>query len=416
MNFKQYLARQLSHPTGLVGKFVLAPLWNRRNAALNEAAFTYLVLKEDDRVLDIGFGGGYLLGKIILTVTEGFAAGIDVSPVMVENCRTRYQEEIKAERVDIQCGQVEELPYPDGCFSKISSVNSIFYWDDAEKGISEIYRVLEDGGLLVLTFTCKEDLGSKGFARHGVKVFEAEEVEEMLVKAGFRYVWTVRGQDQHRAFVSVVGRKNCTVKKEMKLNLLFTDKDAWNGGFYELAIELPPEVEIKDALTRLWSHASLEGSYARNDIEPADQDILSYSQLKTEGHLYGVATFPNGKPCACGSISSTFEDERWLTLYLPLSSLANVYPVHAYPFGDENSPSPEVWLREVNEWMKDIALHVFELMKFPLAMIGFEMTFYGISDEIMKNIPDDRWNSILLVQDNELKWYPQTIFKVPFSF
>ena len=258
MNFQQYIARQLSHPTGLVGKFVLGPLWNRRNAALNEAAFTHLALKEDDRVLDVGFGGGYLLGKIISTVKEGFVAGIDVSSEMVENCRTRYCIEIEAGRVDIQCSQAESLPYPDDTFTKVSSVNSIFYWDDVEQGIGEIYRVLEDGGMVVLTFTCKEDLGSKAFARHGVETFEEEEVEEMLVKAGFRYVWTVRGQDQHRAFVSVVGRKNCTVKKEMKLNLLFTDKDAWNGGFYELAIELPPEVETKDALTRLWSHASLE--------------------------------------------------------------------------------------------------------------------------------------------------------------
>ena len=207
MNFQQYIARQLSHPTGLVGKFVLAPLWNRRNAALNEAAFIHLSLKDDDRVLDIGFGGGYLLGKIISTVTEGFTAGIDVSPVMVENCRIRYQEEIKSERVEIQCGRAESLPYLDGTFTKVSSVNSIFYWDDAEKGISEIYRVLDDGGMLVLTYTCKKDLESKGFARHDVKTFEAEEVGELLVNAGFMHIQTVRDQDRHREFLCVTGRK-----------------------------------------------------------------------------------------------------------------------------------------------------------------------------------------------------------------
>jgi ubiquinone/menaquinone biosynthesis C-methylase UbiE len=207
MNFQQYIARQLSHPTGLVGKFVLGPLWNRRNAALNEAAFTHLALKTDDRVLDIGFGGGYLLGKIISTVKGGFVAGIDVSSEMAENFRTRYWEEIDAGRLDIQCGRAESLPYPDGTFTKVSSVNSIFYWDDAEKGISEIYRVLDDGGMLVLTFTCKEDLGSKGFARHGVKTFEGDQVQEMLERVGFGDVQKVRGQDQHREFLCVMGWK-----------------------------------------------------------------------------------------------------------------------------------------------------------------------------------------------------------------
>lgn len=207
MKFQQYLARQLSHPTGLIGKFILGPLWNKRNAALNEVAFKRLALKEDDRALDIGFGGGYLLAKIIATVNEGSIAGIDVSPVMVENCRTKYWKEIEAGRVDIQCGRAEALPYPDGRFSKISSVNSIFYWDDIERGISEIYRVLDDGGMVVLTYTCKKDLESKDFARHDVKTFTGEDVQEMLVKAGFRHIQTARDQDQHREFVSVEGRK-----------------------------------------------------------------------------------------------------------------------------------------------------------------------------------------------------------------
>lgn len=35
-------ARQLAHPSGLFGRLILAPLWKRRNAALNDAAFERL--------------------------------------------------------------------------------------------------------------------------------------------------------------------------------------------------------------------------------------------------------------------------------------------------------------------------------------------------------------------------------------
>jgi hypothetical protein len=33
---QRYLAGLLSRPTGIVGRFVLGPLWNRRNAALDD--------------------------------------------------------------------------------------------------------------------------------------------------------------------------------------------------------------------------------------------------------------------------------------------------------------------------------------------------------------------------------------------
>ncbi len=207
MILQQYLARQLSNPTGIIGKFVLGPLWNKRNAKLNEVTFAHLELKEEERVLDIGFGGGYLLDRIIPKVKRGLVAGIDVSPVMVENCRARYQEEIKAGRVDIQCGRVETLPYPDGYFTKVSSVNSIFYWSDVEQGIAEIYRILEKEGQVVLTYTCKKDLEKKGFVQYGVKTYEEEEVQQMLVKAGFREIKEIRSGDRHREFICVTGHK-----------------------------------------------------------------------------------------------------------------------------------------------------------------------------------------------------------------
>ena len=207
MIFQQYLACQLSNPTGIIGKFVLGPLWNKRNAKLNEVTFAQLELNEEDRVLDIGFGGGYLLERVIPKVKGGLVAGVDVSSVMVENCRVRYREELKAGRVDVQCGRVETLPYPDGYFTKVSSVNSIFYWSDAWQGISEIYRILQEEGKVVLTYTCKKDLEKKGFVQYGVKTYEEEEVHQMLVKAGFRDIKGIRSRDRHREFMCVTGRK-----------------------------------------------------------------------------------------------------------------------------------------------------------------------------------------------------------------
>ena len=196
MKFHQYLARQLSKPAGIIGKLILGRLWNKRNAKLNEVTLSNLELAEDDRILDIGFGGGYLLKKAIPQVSRGLVAGLDVSPVMVENSQAQFRKYIRSGKVDIRCGQAERLPFPDAYFTKVSSVNSLFYWSDAQQGIAEIFRVLQTGGRIVLTFTERKDLENKGFSQYGIRTFDTEEVQQMLVRAGFRDVKEKRDWDK----------------------------------------------------------------------------------------------------------------------------------------------------------------------------------------------------------------------------
>ncbi len=99
MNLMQVLASQLSHPLGIPGKYFLGPIWNIRNRQLNDVTLSELALVENDKVVDLGFGGGYLLGRIIPRVGQGFAAGLDSSFAMVESCRLRFSEEVKFRKI-----------------------------------------------------------------------------------------------------------------------------------------------------------------------------------------------------------------------------------------------------------------------------------------------------------------------------
>lgn len=203
----KFLAKQLGNPSGMIGELILAPIWNRRNAALNDVAFNSLALHSHDRVLEVGCGGGYLLGRMANVVTDGFLAGVDISLAMVAFCKKRYRPLVEAGKLELQCAKAESLPYPDGYFTKACTVNSIFYWEDAPQALSELYRVLEEGGVLVMCCTRKKCMEDRKFARHGLALYQDGEVYQMIESAGFDGMDMTRASDRHREFLCMIGRK-----------------------------------------------------------------------------------------------------------------------------------------------------------------------------------------------------------------
>jgi len=41
--------------------------------------------------------------------------------------------------------------FQDGCFTKVFSIHSVYFWDNLPETISEIYRVLKPEGTIILT-------------------------------------------------------------------------------------------------------------------------------------------------------------------------------------------------------------------------------------------------------------------------
>jgi ubiquinone/menaquinone biosynthesis C-methylase UbiE len=205
----RFIARQLGNPTGFFGK-VLAPLWNLRNSVLNETVFKALNLQPNDRVLEVGFGGGYLLNRMALVVTDGFLAGVDISQVMVTSAHKRFRRLTAAGKLDLQCCQAEALSYPPGYFTKVCSVNSIFYWENVSQALKELERVLRYSGLIVLCQTRPESLENRGFASH-IARYEVSDICRMLEEVGFHDIRITNASDKHREFTCVTGRKFTSV-------------------------------------------------------------------------------------------------------------------------------------------------------------------------------------------------------------
>ena len=101
--------------------------------------------KSDDKVMDIGYGNGYLL-KYLYKKTKSDLYGIDISADMLKQATERNKTAAKQGKLHLQIGDCCDLPYDDDFFFAVSSINTVYFWRDAVKGLSEIYRVLKAGG------------------------------------------------------------------------------------------------------------------------------------------------------------------------------------------------------------------------------------------------------------------------------
>jgi SAM-dependent methyltransferase len=207
----EFIAGQLRSPSGAFGRHLMPGFFNRSSAAINQSTLASLALEPDDRVLEIGFGGGALIALIEPFVPQGSVAGVDFSPDMVAACEKRFAPLIRAGRVELRCARAEQLPYADGRFSKACTVNTIYFWPDPTVPLQELRRVLDDRGRLVVGFSVPEAIRRLPFTRHGFALREPDHVRGLLEDAGFRDVRMVPGSGRRGDYMCAIATSAGTV-------------------------------------------------------------------------------------------------------------------------------------------------------------------------------------------------------------
>ena len=99
------------------------------------------------RILDVGCGTGYLLGRLAARAPQAeVLAGIDAAPAMIEVARDAAADD----RLRFAVGAAERLPWPAASFDLVVSTTSFDHWADQQAGLAQCARVLAPGGSLVL--------------------------------------------------------------------------------------------------------------------------------------------------------------------------------------------------------------------------------------------------------------------------
>lgn len=97
--------------------------------------------KKSISVLDVGTGPGIVMQKIKEKLGDKVRMyGIDVSEDMVRIAGKNLPD------AEIKVGMAEDIPFGDNMFDIVISVLSAHHWDNLQKGIEEIKRVLKKEG------------------------------------------------------------------------------------------------------------------------------------------------------------------------------------------------------------------------------------------------------------------------------
>lgn len=185
MSFKSYFSEQARKPTGSFGRLVMPAVFNLGNVALNDFMGDILDVKENDHVLEIGFGTGKFLNKAAKHIGGGLIEGIDLSDTMVAIAKRKNRKYIAGKKVSIRQGDFLEAAYFDNSFDKICSANTIYFWSDPEHYVRKILRILKPGGNLILAFEDKDQLQQRPLSCSVFKIYRLEEIEYLLKHNGF---------------------------------------------------------------------------------------------------------------------------------------------------------------------------------------------------------------------------------------
>jgi SAM-dependent methyltransferase len=143
-----------------------------------------LKLQPDDRLLDVGCGGGVFL-RHARDTTGCAVTGVDHSREMVRLARPLAV-----------LGEADQLPFADGEFTAVSSIAAFFFFPRPADALSEMRRVLDpERGRIAICTTSPEAKGSPAapypLATRG-HFHTDDELHRLALDAGFTNVAVTR--------------------------------------------------------------------------------------------------------------------------------------------------------------------------------------------------------------------------------
>ena len=113
----------------------------------------HIINHQPESILDIATGTGDLAIKFAEKTKASKIVGLDLSEGMLSVARKKVNDTELENKVEFIKGDSEALPFDENSFNAITVSFGIRNFDNLEKGLSEIFRVLKPNGALIILET-----------------------------------------------------------------------------------------------------------------------------------------------------------------------------------------------------------------------------------------------------------------------
>lgn len=113
-----------------------------------------LKINGPETILDVATGTADLAIAIAKALPAASVTGLDIAEEMLQIGRNKTEQQGLTSRLTLEVGDAENLPYPDDSFDAITVAFGVRNFENLERGVAEMNRVLRPGGrLFVLEFS-----------------------------------------------------------------------------------------------------------------------------------------------------------------------------------------------------------------------------------------------------------------------
>ena len=210
------MAQQLSCPSGDEG-IAMGETMNTGNIGMTMNTIKNLECKEGERLLELGHGNCGHLTEILQQTKNLKYTGIEVSETMCEQAALLNIHWVENQKAVFKQYNGITLPFLDQSFDKIMTVNTIYFWEDAEKLLSEIYRVLKPEGIFIVTYAQKKFMEKLPFTQYGFRLYDNEDIMTLVNTTDFKIAEMVESSEEVTSKTGETVHRLYTMAKLYKL-------------------------------------------------------------------------------------------------------------------------------------------------------------------------------------------------------
>lgn len=178
------VAAQLRKPQGEWAERI-AEFMSTGNGLLIQRTLDVVAPVEGDSILEIGMGNGAFVKELCSRADINYT-GCDYSEDMVALATKNNQDLVDKGKAAFVRADAANMPFADGSFNKIFTINTIYFWDDAPAIIAEIKRVLKNDGKLIIGMRPKGLMETYPMTKYDFALYTADDVDSLLQVNGFK--------------------------------------------------------------------------------------------------------------------------------------------------------------------------------------------------------------------------------------